>query len=79
MGTWVSMLLALASVALFPDWTGSGEARPIWLFAVPIVLGLVGMLIALRSRHYWWAFVSALWGGVLTQGLVVLVTVVEGP
>lgn len=77
--TWVLMLLAVIVVLLFPDWTGSGAPRPIWVFAVPVVLGLIGAVLALRARHPWWAVVSALWGFVLIQALVVVITLISGP
>ncbi|KFF59859.1 hypothetical protein JF66_08340 [Cryobacterium sp. MLB-32] len=77
--TWALMGLALAVVALMPDWTGSGDNRPLWLFAIPVVLGLVGAGFAVRARHVWWAVASALWGFALIQLLVVVVTLVSGP
>ncbi|GAA1116514.1 hypothetical protein [Arthrobacter flavus] len=77
--TWVLMLLAIAVVFLLPDWTGSGTRRPIWVFAIPILLGLIGAGFALRTKHPWWAAASALWGFVLIQVLVVTITLISGP
>lgn len=77
--TWVLMLLAVIVVLLVPDWTGSGAPRPIWVFAVPVVLGLIGAALALRSRHPWWVVVSTLWGFVLLQVLVGVITLISGP
>ena len=77
--TWVLMLLALVFVLLIPDWTGSGRSRPVWLFLTPIFLGLLGAAFAVHTRHFWWAFASALWGLVLIQGLVIVVTLISGP
>ncbi|KGJ71920.1 hypothetical protein GY21_18835 [Cryobacterium roopkundense] len=77
--TWSLMSLAVAVVALMPDWTGSGDARPLWIFAVPVVLGFIGAAFAVRASHPWWAVVSALWGFALIQVLVVMVTLISGP
>ncbi len=77
--TWVLMLVAVIVVLLLPDWGGSGSPRPIWVFAVPVLLGLIGAVLALRSRHPWWAAASALWGFVLIQVLIVVITVISGP
>ncbi|OUM44742.1 hypothetical protein CI784_03320 [Arthrobacter agilis] len=73
------MLLALITVLFLPDWTRSGDLRPIWVFALPCVLGLVGAVLALRSGHPWWAAASALWGFVLIQVLVIAITLISGP
>ena len=77
--TWVLMLLALVFVLLMPDWTGPGSNRPLWLFLIPIFLGLLGAAFAVYTRNFWWAFASALWGFVLIQGLVIVVTLISGP
>lgn len=77
--TWASMLLALVVVLLMPDWTGSGGNRAVWLFLIPIFLGLLGSAFAVYTRHLWWALASALWGLVLIQGLVVAITLISGP
>ncbi|MBG6192067.1 hypothetical protein IWX64_003036 [Arthrobacter sp. CAN_A212] len=77
--TWVLMLLAFAVVFFLPDWAGSGTPRPIWVFTIPILLGLTGAAFALRTRHPWWAATSALWGFVLIQVLVVTITLISGP
>jgi hypothetical protein len=73
------MLVAVIVVLLLPDWGESGSPRPIWVFAVPVLLGLIGAVLALRSRHPWWAAASALWGFVLIQVLIVVITVISGP
>lgn len=73
------MLGALIVVVLLPDWTGTGNPRSIWLFAVPVLLGLIGAGIALKDRHPWWAALSALWGFILIQVLVVTITLISGP
>lgn len=77
--TWVLMLLAAVVVFLLPDWAGTGVPRPIWVFAIPILLGLTGAAFALKGRHPWWAAASALWGFVLIQVLVVTITLISGP
>ncbi|BBE23727.1 hypothetical protein MN0502_26100 [Arthrobacter sp. MN05-02] len=77
--TWVLMLLAAVVVLILPDWAGTGSPRPTWVFAIPILLGLAGAALALRGRHPWWAAASALWGVVLIQVLVVIITLISGP
>jgi len=77
--TWALMALALGVVLFIPDWAGSETNRPLWLFAIPIVLGIAGAGFALRARRVWWALASALWGFALIQLLIVVVTLVGGP
>ncbi|GAB3537162.1 hypothetical protein GCM10027403_20480 [Arthrobacter tecti] len=77
--TWALMAAAVVVVLLLPDWADTGAARPIWLFALPVVLGLVGAGFALAGRHPWWGVLSAVWGFVLIQMLVVITTLVSGP
>ena len=66
-------------VLLLPDWAGSGTPRPIWVFAIPVLLGLTGAAFALKDKHPWWAAASALWGFILIQILVVTITLLSGP
>jgi len=73
------MVIAAVVVLLMPDWTGTGIARPLWLFALPIALGIVGAVVALRTRHPGWALTSAIWGFALIQIVVVVITLVSGP
>ena len=73
------MGVALATILLLPDWAGTGGARPIWLFALPIVSGLVGAGFAAQSGHLWWALISALWGFFLIQATVMVLTLIGGP
>lgn len=78
--TWVLMLLAAVVVLLLlPDWTGSGVLRPISLFSVPVLLGVVGAVFALKDGRPWWAVMSALWGFLLIQVLIVATTLISGP
>lgn len=77
--TWVLMSLAAVVVLLLPDWTGSGVLRPLWLFSVPVLLGIVGAVFALKDGRPWWAAMSALWGFLLIQVLIVATTLIRGP
>lgn len=77
--TWVLMLLAVIATLLLPDWAATGDSRPIWVLALPILLGLIGAALALRNRHPWWAAGSALWGFALIQILIVSITLISGP
>lgn len=73
------MVLALVVGLLLPDWFDTGTARPVWLLAAPIVLGLVGAVIAIRGGRPLWAAASALWGFLVLQGIIVLTTLIGGP
>ena len=73
------MFFAVVFILLLPDWAGTGDARPIWLFAFPIVLGLVGSGLAAQSGHFWWALISAFWSFFLIQATVIVLTLVGGP
>lgn len=77
--TWVLMSLAAIIVLLLPDWTGSGVVRSLWLFSVPVLLGIVGAVFALKNRRPWWAALSALWGFLLIQALIIATTLISGP
>lgn len=77
--TWVFMLLAVTTIFLLPDWAGTGAPRPVWAFAIPVLLGLTGAAFALKDEHPWWAAASAIWGFVLIQILVVTTTLISGP
>jgi hypothetical protein len=77
--TWALMLLAAVVAFLLPDWAGTGAPRPIGASAIPILLGLTGAALALRTGHPWWAVASALWGFSLIQILVVTITLINGP
>jgi uncharacterized membrane protein len=77
--TWVLMFLATVLTLLLPDWTGSGALRPIWLFSVPVLLGIVGAVFALKDGRPWWAAMSALWGFLLIQAVIVATTLISGP
>lgn len=79
LATWALMFLAVVFILLLPDWAGTGGARPIWLFALPIVSGLVGAGFAAQSGHLWWALISALWGFFLIQATVMVLTLIGGP
>lgn len=77
--TWALMLGALVLVLLLPDWAETGEPRSIWAFAIPVLLGLIGAGVALKTMHPWWAALSAVWGFILIQLLVLTITLVSGP
>lgn len=77
--TWVLMFLAAVVVLLLPDWTGSGALRPLWLFSVPVLLGVAGAVFALKAGHLWWAVIAALWGFLLIQALIIATTLISGP
>jgi hypothetical protein len=47
--TWALMFLAAVVIVLLLDWTGSGALRPLWLFSVPVLLGIVGAVLALKQ------------------------------
>ncbi len=76
--TWALMIAALVAILLLPDWAETGELRSIWLFVVPVLLGLIGAVVALKTGHRWWAAFSAVWGFVLIQLLVVTITLISG-
>ncbi|MEG9249985.1 hypothetical protein V6S67_17990 [Arthrobacter sp. Soc17.1.1.1] len=40
------MFMTVIVVLLLPDWTGSGDTRRVWVFTVPVLLGLAGAVIA---------------------------------
>lgn len=56
------MSLAAVVALLLPDWTGSGVLRPIWLFNVPVLLGIVGAAFVLKNGHPWWVVAATLLG-----------------
>ena len=73
------MLSAAIVVLLLPDWIDSGVLRPVWIFSMPVLLGIIGAVFALKDRCPWWAAMSALWGFLLVQVLVVATTLIGGP
>ncbi|MET4059280.1 hypothetical protein ABIB35_000811 [Arthrobacter sp. UYP6] len=77
--TWVLMICALISLLLIPDWTGSGRIRPLWLFGIPVGMGLMGAVFAAHSGRFGWAMLSAFWGFFLAQGLIAGITLIDGP
>ncbi|THJ66486.1 hypothetical protein E8P82_08485 [Arthrobacter echini] len=77
--TWAFMVAALIIVLLLPDWAGTGNNRPIWIFALPPLLGIIGAGFAIRGEHPWWAVASALWGFFVIQAIIVGVTLIGGP
>jgi prepilin signal peptidase PulO-like enzyme (type II secretory pathway) len=77
--TWAFMVAALVAVFLLPDWAGTGVPRPLWVFAMPVLLGLIGAGIALKAMHPWWAVLSAVWGFALVQVLIWIITLLSGP
>lgn len=77
--TWALMFLSLVSVLLMPDWTNSGGSRPMWIFAIPVVLSLVGASFAAQAGYFRWAMIAAFWGFALVQGLIVAMTLTGGP
>ncbi|MCW4465118.1 hypothetical protein OK351_06330 [Glutamicibacter sp. MNS18] len=77
--TTVMMGLALVFALGLVDWTGNGVAKPIWMFAVPILCGAAGSLLALAKGAYGWATASAVLGLSLLPVLIILTTLISGP
>lgn len=77
--TVVLMGLSLVFGLSLLDWTGSGTAKPIWMFALPILCGAAGSLLALRKGSYAWATASAVLGLSLLPVIIVFTTVFAGP
>ncbi|MDO5737144.1 MAG: hypothetical protein Q4P15_11790 [Propionibacteriaceae bacterium] len=79
MTTWLWMVLAALSGMDLLDWDGTGIAKPLWAFALPSVLGLIGLVAALVIRQVGWAIVSPVWGLALVPLLIFVVTIISGP
>ncbi|MCS3494544.1 hypothetical protein M2368_003576 [Arthrobacter sp. JUb119] len=78
-GTWISIALVLLSMLALVDWTNSGEAKPLWMFFLPILFGLIGSGIALAKRAYLWAVISIAFGVLSLQIMNVVITLLQGP
>lgn len=77
--TLVMMVLSLVFALSLLDWTGSGIAKPIWMFALPILFGAAGALLALYKGAYTWATASAVLGLSLLPVLIFFTTIISGP
>lgn len=75
------MLLAVVATLLQPRWIVNGEVPSFnpWLaMGIPVLLGIVGAFFAARSRHPWWAVLSALWGFILIFVFIVESVIQKG-
>ncbi|WP_431711368.1 hypothetical protein [Glutamicibacter uratoxydans] len=77
--TLVMMGLAVVSGLSLLDWSGSGVAKPVWMFALPILCGIAGSLLALRKGAFSWATASAVLGLSLLPILIICTTLIAGP
>lgn len=77
--TMVMMGMALVIALSLVDWAGTGIAKPVWMFAMPILCGVAGSLLALAKGAYGWATASAVLGLSLLPVLIVLTTIIGGP
>ncbi|MHC6176609.1 hypothetical protein [Glutamicibacter sp. X7] len=73
------MALVLLSMLALVDWTGTGVAKPLWMFFLPIAFGLVGGIIAMVKRAYLWAVISIALGILSLQIMNVVITLLQGP
>lgn len=78
-GTWTSMVFALLAALALVDWTNSGEAKPLWMFLLPLVFGLIGGGIAMAKRAYLLAMISSAIGVFALPIMNVIITLVQGP
>jgi len=76
--TLVVMACALLSALALVDWGGVGTSRPAWMFALPILFGAAGSLMALARGAYSWATASAVLGLSLLPLLIIATTIIEG-
>lgn len=75
------MLLAVVATLVQPRWIVNGEVpsfNPWWIMGIPVLLGLVGAFFAVRSRHPWWAVLSAPWGFILIAIFIVESAIQKG-
>lgn len=79
LGTWIFMFLAVVATVVQPEEMRPEGPWPVWLIGLPVVLGIVGAVLAIRGRHFWWGVISAAWGFILIQALVIVVTLISGP
>lgn len=77
--TLVMMGLAVVFGLSLLDWSGSGVAKPVWMFALPILCGIAGSLLALRKGAFSWATASAVLGLSLLPILIICTTLIAGP
>lgn len=77
--TLAMMALALVFAVALIDWAGNGVAKPVWMFAMPILCGAAGSLLALAKGAFSWATASAVLGLSLLPILIVLTTIISGP
>lgn len=71
-------LVLLSLLALF-DWTGSGVAKPIWMFALPLAFGILGGIAAWRRRAVLWAVLSLAFGAWSLPIMLWMGTLILGP
>ena len=77
--TLVMMALALASLLVLVDWTGTGVAKPLWMFAFPLAFGAAGGIVAAVKKAHGWAAVSAGFRIILLPIMTTAITLFQGP
>lgn len=80
--TWALLAAAVVATGFIPLVPAAGSVTsplPLTFLLLPVLLGWIGAVFAVRSRHYWWAGIAFVWGFLLVQALIVVTTLIGGP
>ena len=77
--TLIMMVLALAALLVLVDWNGTGVAKPLWMFALPLAFGAAGGILAAVKKAHGWAAVSVGFGIFLLPLMNTTMTLFQGP